>query len=513
MSVLSGRPGSGSVATFLGSFLACVAACTGLCLVVALRSSTAERTMRIGQKPLAWTVALVAVALFVAAMFEVGTSVKVCDRVRLFGNMDWWAHYPWIHRDDNACTVIQAQDRLVMTRFRIGANGKVADLSQGRLEIPPSQPRVRGGVGQDGRIMDVLDIKWNSSQDLTVTCLAEQACKVHDPVATGEAQQPGTVSTYRFLGRLRIRWPEGDQPRIVAASLAGSPVDVVPDPNMAGLAYHLGSFVRTDKYAYLVYDMTGTVYVDGRLVRRPELLANEGQAWPSLLQVYDWSAEGVAKKVFEVILPPTLRIEQMARGLLFSGSIQRVESSEPVVAVVAAMPLDDLEAVKEAFSHGLPKPLHATTDLTKYGRSVPRSCAQWPRQELEDRARGLTFRSESDGIAMTRWGSQFGYRPSLLARAFRGPGGRLTLLDENLLAEVVENRLALYDISDADQIRRVGFYNSTSLGEVIPKAMGSHILVIQADGVVAVLERPKTGKVRPPASQPLGHDSADVETN
>lgn len=509
----AGKTAAALAASFVTPFFVCVGVCVALCLVAALRASTAERRIRIGHKPLAWTVAIVAVGLFSMAMSEVGISGKVCDRARLYDSSygPSWQWYPSLVCEGDVCTAIAGSNPFELRRFRVGADGRVRFVShQGRVGIDPVQPGNHRGMRAEARFQQLLEVKPDSGGGLLVTCMIEQWAEMPPGVRTipTSDQDPQSATAVRWwsrfccLSRQRIRWAESGEPKIEQVGEAGSPGDAVGDPGSERLLdwYRLHNGIWTDKHAYLLYEMPHTSYSDGHLDTRRAIAdevfsrGSKGMEWPGLLQIYDWSGEASAKKVFEAAVPPGWRLGRTSDGLVFR------EAVVPGLNV-GPLPLDDLDAIKRLFANGgfpgntTPRQI-PYSHLKEWGRPVVLG-------QAVDNNRGLLFESRASGITVARMNKhgvpdieKLSHSPSLLARAFRGSRGELTLLDTNLLAEAMSGKLWLYDTSDPDRIRRVGFYNLTGRGCAVVKAARGHILVVQ-DGVLTVLERPRTGRALP----------------
>lgn len=449
------------------SFLASLVVCVAGSLTAAFVLCTRERAIRIGHKPLAWTVALAALLLFGAGMMEVGRSADICDRVLLcrpgLNRADAVLNYG---RDGGYAVCSWENTHLHVAAFDVGSDGRIGSLRSGEVRLDAIRlPQEFGGDAFPAPSMfDELERSGELAFKIT-----------------------GLVSHFRLLGkyglsRLETRWSEKAGFELVSASIAGE----AADPHAPGSQWWLYSRASTDRYAYLVYEEDAK--------RQPDSPNEDNTDTPrrNVLRVYDWSARPRPAKVLEMPLPTRCQVRCRDSKLLLLDP--RLSS------LVGEVPLDDLQAIKDLFAGGIPqRRMLSSTEriaLADYrGRRGWNSGARFERD-------GMEYQLESDSKGLLVWrtldanrmlGPFRSYRSSPLGRMLFDRGGGLQVVDPTLLAEQGPRTIVFYDMSDLDRMRRVGFYNTSGTWMALVEEADSHLLVLER-GELTVLKRPKTAR-------------------
>jgi hypothetical protein len=367
-------------------------------------------------------------------------------------------------RDGGYAVCSWENTHLHVAAFAVGSDGRGGSLRSG--EVPLDAIRLPQELGGDAFPAPSMFDEIERSGVLTFKI-------------TGLVSHPRLLGTYG-LGRLKTRWNEKGGFEMVSASIAGE----AAASGSAGSRWWLHSRASTDRYAYLVYE------------EDPERQAgspNEDAAGTpkrSVLKVYDWSSGSSAAKVFEQLLPIRCLVRCRDSKLLLLDSGGR--------SLVGEVPVDDLQAIKNLFSRGMPKSrMLSGTEREALAQQGRRRGWDSNVRFAQDRT-DYGVESDSKGLMVWRIDDRIpdpvrSYRCSPLARMVFFRGCPLRVLDSTLLAEQGPRTIVFYDMSNPDQIRHVGFYNTSGTWMALVEEADSHLLMLER-GELTVLERPKTAR-------------------
>ncbi len=457
------------------SLLTCLAVCVLGSLTAAFVLCTRERAIRIGHKPLAWTVALAALLVFGAGMTEVGKSADICDRVVLWNQPE--PGHAVLHCEANrgyaACAWGAREARHIqLADLSIDSDGRIGSLRSS--EVLPAAIRLSDASGAEVRPVPyaIGELKPTGKDAFTIV---------------------GMVSEGRLLGggglcRLEVRWDERAGFQATSTTIAGEEAGPKEAEAKLGL---WSSMTWTDRYAYLLYIEEQKSSSDDRRSESPGRKTTR-----STLRVYDWSTGPWAAEVLELPIPIRcwLRLEDSqiilydSRASLFVGSV----------------PLDDVQAIKDLFAEGMPKPRPLNDKEIERLSRRSRGNEWYGRLRFTQHQVTYEIQTDNNGLRSQRIApGQLSdpvraYRCSVLARMMRFGGG-LRALDSTLLAQEAGRAIIFYDISDPLQIRRIGFHNTLSGYPVQLEQADGHLLVLEQANLT-VLRRPKTAQPGSPTS-------------
>lgn len=475
----------------------------GLCIVASLGaaflSCTSERGIRLGHKPLAWAMAVTVLALFAAAMDEVGNSLKVRDaHSRLCDK-------PVNH--DPACVseillaAISSDDCVFTLSKRMlyegqrGDNG-LAGLSLHSYELRRSHVDREGRV-QESRYVDIRDlVKSEYENDRASSIPPEQLWWDYDPGLVIASRSPDDIifvaSALGDTFRVRLEWPEGESPKIVSISELAQPRD-------AGFSLSHQQ-LSTARFTYLVHVVSPT----SQQVRQggAQTLAQA----PRLLQVVDWSDESDPEVSYTIPLPPGTNIALKQDCLVFAHhqyddwEVEIVPVDDPdVLAALQANPSRLFKPGPSPWSRTV-QPFH----LLGFRRFGPIEPSAW------------TFGGDgtlyvSDALGLRVFGlDELGNR-TVIGQCWRSPlslmfsdyvsamaemrsyywkpgmyGASMMLVSDSLL---IEPGLTTYDVSDPTKPRRSGFLSAVERSLAV-LATPRH-LVLCGRSSILVVDRPR----------------------
>ncbi|NLE57271.1 MAG: hypothetical protein GX616_02845 [Planctomycetes bacterium] len=290
------------------------------------------------------------------------------------------------------------------------------------------------------------------------------------------------------LCRLDAKFDETGQLKLVSGMIVGEEFE--PADSDSWMVY--GS-TWTDRYAYLLYskyrksdsgDNAGT-QAEEEARRMPE---------QTVLRVYDWSLGSRGAKALEMILPAPCFFRRTTSSIVF----HRYRFSSNIVGVA---PLDDLQAIKDLFSGGMPEPRDWSGQINGIDASdVRENHASYVSLEevtvRQDQA-VFTVKADRKGLIVTEIGDNVGVAPrrafrySPLQSLFEGPSGRFQVVDSTLLAQSGFRAVRFYDLSDPFHARRVGFLNVSSADCPAFERIGEYLLFLTGRELT-VVKRPKT---------------------
>jgi hypothetical protein len=528
-----------------GGFIAVVVVGIAATIALAVLSAKSERSFQVGHKTLAWTIALVVLALFSVAMTEMGNSLTLRDQSKLFDESQAWRYRYAVakHNDDYFVLTsgeMQRHQPQPIARFQIDNNGKIQNLERGEIfsenivdacfPIPQRDHIVRT-KSEDRRLVDyhLTDLKFDDKGYLVLT-----GSIIINVVGYGEG-----------LLRLWLKWPEGGQPEIVKQAVAIWPDDGKRNPPV------LCSYAADDRYAYLVYGSTLELGNDrdaGKAYKR----------YKRKLFIFDWIEPDMQKPKYQIPLPLLANVQ-------IGDDKLRVFWPEPL----HQLPLDQQALKQLKYSHQI---IHMSRyyvtsfDLDKPEMMIEKNASNWsyeivpyqaifvpeytvwgyghyaripgkykdikfpsynmelnPNPELtsqiinelerhtsEHRAvlptipvfawneeRDIAYASDRLGLRILRqrqpwrWELIGEYQASPLTMMFReDPRPNMKLIDDSFLVEMTKSAFTVYDVSNAARPRRVGFYNVFTMRQKAEISISNQYLVVIGDNLISVLERP-----------------------
>jgi len=280
------------------------------CVGVALATSRREITIRLGNKQLAWTVALVVVALSLMALREVGNSLHICDQEKLWSPVARMPERAAIgirvsHQESRFYVVGEtawadtkdydvASDRPVAA-FRIDERGQITDVRRGELPSPNRlwQQESKSGqkrVGPQGLMMNQAGQLVLSGWRIVPAQVRREERPYHRRIG---------------LWQVRYAWPDDGPPVVVSKAELPLPED--PEPN----AVLMGSCSCTDRFAYLLYTVRAPDQARGS-----QPTSGRYQQDRAFLLVMDWSDGLAAKPRYRIDLPAMVSYTRIVDGRL-----------------------------------------------------------------------------------------------------------------------------------------------------------------------------------------------------
>jgi hypothetical protein len=499
-----------------GAFPTICVVIVGACIVASFVSCTREYTVRLGQKSLAWTFAVIILALSMMAMNETGNSLIVCDQKGLWGPDQLPGRYfacPVAEYGGRFHVLFWATDwpgpvdrtwRYRLASFRLDGHGRITDLRHGDLANPWTSPKPRELCLAWWR-KETSGFAVNSSGDL---------------VLSGWWREPndslGSASDHRGLWQARYRWPDEGPPVIVSKAELPWPPDVaqpgLPPSRLAGW-----SSAYTDRYAYFLCKFSA---VPASRKRDP---AHRKAYVKTLLLVFAWSDGPAAKPRYEVSLPANVSYLGIVDGRLELYSGDWWYYQKWLNCMVGSFDADHPECLattQPAFSSGLRT--YSDAEFENATDSVKRS---WGGLLIGASSKGMTCVRDWFGLRVFR--EKKGQRVltpeclgecriSLLTTLFEVGGyGDAELIDDSLYVDFGTTApfgfwLGAYDVSDPYRPRRTGFYHqyggNSCGGEsmVQIEATDRHLVLLQdatykdrwGDCMVTVFDRPKASRPR-----------------
>ncbi|HVP10788.1 MAG TPA: hypothetical protein VMV94_06310 [Phycisphaerae bacterium] len=479
------------------AFTVTVGACIALSLGAAMLTCTRERVIRVGHKPMAWAIAITVLALFAAAMDEVGNSLPV--------------RATCVFRNEETIAGNQAPTWEVL-QAAVAADDWVFMLSRPwRAKNPDGTGLV--DVGQSVLRELQLDAEGHvqSRRQVDLIALAEQTYATHrlsgeppqefwkgyQPTIYVEKASPANVIvaaiTAGKIVRIRLAWPEAGQPEIV--SIAHLPAPANP-------AFYPVAQLTTARFSYVLRLAPDKAQPNQQT--RPTVWSD----YPRSLQIVDWADESHPQVRYEILLPPGTDID-LKQGCLVLECHQFNDGQIEVV------PVDDPEVLAALQAHPLylfspfPSPWRRVIEpfrlgaLQRLGRIYP---AAWAVGK-----NGILYVSDSLGVRA--FGPpEFGIRP-VIGQCWRSPlsslltdhlqsswrgeylsgsfllhGNSTQLFDDSLL---IEPGFTVYDVSDPARPRRAGFFNAFPYECVLATP---HNLVLCEGSWVTILDKPAQGR-------------------
>ncbi|UCD29018.1 MAG: hypothetical protein JSV03_00605, partial [Planctomycetota bacterium] len=221
-------------------------------VVIALLVAPRESITRIGigQKTLAWTIALVVLGLFGAAMNEVGNSLTVTDRkIVRAGRRDAWPGGSLTARRGDRFFVISRsagsmpveemwpgrQMRLSphsygfpMVSFRVDERGHITDWQSTRIS------QINMPLNMNNSYMSLHDFNFNQAGIMAING------DVYTVDGPGKHLKKG-------ISRTMITWPAGGSPEVISHKFLTLGRDEEIETRI------LTDYKTTDRYAYLIY--------------------------------------------------------------------------------------------------------------------------------------------------------------------------------------------------------------------------------------------------------------------
>jgi len=324
--------------------------------------------------------------------------------------------------------------RLQLASFRLNERGQIEDLRQ--ADLPEK-------LNEYGRIYGFA-IDENSELVLTLS---------HTTNRKGSDNDWNTD-----LLRLRLSWPSHGPLQVASRTTVEPPPDRFP---VALVTVYNDWETKVSRYAYL-------------------------QEWVSKehkLYVFDWSDGPRPQPRYEIQLPP------YTSARIYRGKLQIVSdnvSSNGLNFRTPGRPLDP--------DH--PELLLDRRNWARDPGALPPSglFLDDPDERCATSRGDLWCVSQPSGLRIIRhprrqeWDLIGEYRASPLALWFRRYGDHQPrFLDDSLVLENGYSQLALYDVSNPAQLRRVGFFQEYN-GEVYPTP---HFLLLMEGNLLTVLDRPK----------------------
>jgi hypothetical protein len=426
-------------------FLLVVLAGPIACVCLALIWSTRERVIRLGYKPLAWSLALVVLALFSMAMTEVGNALRVKDQTLLYESVQ----RPKLHIYESH--VARQGDRFyivsphwppeqdldwAMASFRVNEDGRIADIRRTTVPNP-----ARSWPGNVDEYAWFRHLTLNEAGHFIATGHRMQLVpKAHDPNKHSRRR--------RGLWRIDFVWPEHGPLQVLSDSALQLPVEGRFQAKRAV------SCASTDRYAYVLYYLPPEKKLPVPDRKRQTTMT---------LHVYEWSDGPNAQPRYEILLPRYCRKLELLDGTLTLYD----ERERPRITFDAEHP--ELLATSSAPSSS---PSSQTIDLRSQalpfpadrpgGGSATGTCAQGLIYAV-DRFGLRILQTGADGPWLTPVGE---YLASPLSMVFYRPSWYPPrLLDNALLLhfpsgnEPVGPALVAYDVSEPTRPRRVGFFH------------------------------------------------------
>ncbi len=412
-----------------GVFVTVAVLCIAGSLGVALLSSTRERVIRLGHKPLAWTVALVVLALFSLAMTEVGNSLSVTDQAGVWapetpdGRVPGGVYKCLVARQGDRFFVVialaapGAHSDWPMVTFRVDGRGQVADVR--RASLPMTEP------GTHQRYPFLTDFSLDSAGHLIASGI-----RMRVQPRAGEGKRVERVRD--GLWQTRFAWPEDGPPEVL--SHAALPL---PRKQKSVHSVLATSWAFTERYAYLLCSA-------------------------ETLYVLDWSDGPEAMPRYEIPLPHRAWCVQISDGTLEiydgSGLYAATFDADHPESLGTSRPWSFKPARRLPDQSGLECPL----PLQRAGGGR----ISWALDK------DFIYVRDRFGLRVVRGGPELDtaqpaivgeYRASPLSLLMSPGREDLTLLDDSLLIEFSDSvgwmPMAAYDVSEPARPRRVGFFN------------------------------------------------------
>lgn len=429
------------------------------CLLLTAYAARRERPLQLGQKSMAWGIAGMVLALFAAAMAEVGASLPVLDEVRVveagrerysawtddrfrryavFTARDDWhyaAHTYYYYPDPGG----RHQTSTSVFRFRICEDGRL-ELDLHDIPAPP------GGT-EPTTFVHLLQILPVSDQDILILGYGRDQ----------DQEQPWNVP-----GAAHIHWPSGAPPRTVATGWFTELEQPVPELAHMVIASH-GRFLYflygpQDAYTRWMQRSFGDEPVSAKRSDTSALLIVE------VTETLDFRVHSMTSVPMD--FASLLHADD---GILWLGRYWATSYGHVGTHYHEVGPADDPDTVRQRFEQA----------ATLTPKNMPPMVPDQPMNYLYLSDHEVSYRSEVEGIVAETWHLHMGqsrlvYRASPLAMLFRGEGlmfATLQRLDEVTLLESRATSLTLYDISDPYRLRRTGFFHRPT-----PEARSRRIL-------------------------------------
>jgi hypothetical protein len=404
--------------------LPCIAAvliCVGTAIAASFAAAGWERTFRLGHKTLAWAFALVILALFAGAMFEVGNSLTVLDTAML-PPQSAIPSWQFATSGDRVLAVSNGGDSRSLVTFRVDDRGRIQEYAEGTIYA-----RGLWSIGY------ISQFDRNSAGEWSVNGLCQ-----------------GGIPAPVF--RMRLSWPDRSGPRITSLQ-----VTVLDEPRQDHLReyrpnYELLRFATSDRHAYVEFDRT--------MSRRA-------------MYVYDWiEQDGLGRMVSPVRVLEEGTPEFVAwlqsedlKNLQWHGLRDRYRM-EMEYGPRSAPRLDQVGLIDRELSR-------TALENELGGRHSQR--IEW------DQQRNLAVVNDTQGLRVygpSPEGSQLlgENLASPLALAFRMGNVDLRLLSGQRAVEVGRSSLVLYDLADPARPRRVGFFNVQGQNPQVSEVNGRLVL-------------------------------------
>lgn len=452
---------AGVLADVGAPFLALAATAVAACVILAMWSATQERVIRVGHKPLAWTVAVVVLALFGVAMGEVGNSLKVSDEsvvADLGVPTDTWH---WITRSGNRFFILVPSSRSAespdwpLITFGVNARGRIEGLRQAAVPDTAAKSPERRWVRD-----------FTAEPDGRVRVQA-----VDGRAINGNRSRVVQEGIQQFL----VNWPVDGSLNVLERSDLALPAARRTDCSV------LTSYALTDTYGYLVYAEAPT----------PEARKDSGDrpySWPSRLYVFAWADGPKPSPRYEIPLPPGGRVN-ISDGRLEIRKPVRTDASAGswtwhVVRFDPNHPESFGDPRSWRFEQPQPRNVSGKDDELAY--LSRRLGAQRPAFAA---GKGVVYVSDRFGLRVmrdtldprSRQPVLLGeYRASPLATVFRATPAPV-LVGDSVLVEYIDNGLTAYDVSNPQHPRRIGFVSiGLSCGGTRVFGVGdNHLVLVQ----------------------------------
>ncbi len=457
--------------------LALVSVCVLACAGTAVLLSTRERQIQLGHKPLAWTVAVVVLALFSMAITEVGNALPVVDRVVLtpvdVGPLpSGHGVFTAVANRGSRFAIVRhaaelGQEHWRMTAFRVDDAGQVVDLRHAKLP----QAKERAAV-QGRRVLHTLNL---SDEGLLILSGFR-----YGTLEPGQKEPPKSKS-FDGIWQMRIDWPEQGPPRL----LSDRTLPLPHGPGASGtVRLHRFMSASADRYAYLVYSFEPDE--DGTATRTAHR-----RRWSRRLCVMAWADGPDAKPRYEV----PLREDVFWSVEIIDGLLTFYDASGLRAATFDA---DHPETLVDS----QPWSLAPTRQLPRWYGAGPFTTYERVGGGNIGVAfgRGVIYLLDRLGLRVIHddriskpgaWGLIGEYRNSPLAAVLSASDFPVCKrLDDSLVASFAESAgqyLILYDVSDPTAPRRAGFFGCVYPIGVF--ATGGYVVLVEAYAVT-VLERP-----------------------
>jgi hypothetical protein len=440
--------------------------------------STSERTFRLGNKQLAWTIGLVMLALFGVAMSEVGNSLHVRDQAvfqAVFAGPGLSVRgLAWtIQRGDHFfityCDYQQQSHpemaKWFMATFRVSDSGHIQDLR--RTPIPGMLPPVNSGLQNPA---------YNEDQ-LTVFAFDKDGHVILSGSRLRPDRSPDALET---VWRTTLTWPDGGELKVLShAELALPAGEHFRTPVSWYESWHEGRD-HAPRFAYL----TSVVASSND---------NDVSYREDKLYVFDWSDGPNPGPRYRIPLPQDDLHVSVSNGKV---RVYTVSGHFPNQQVFAAdFDADRPETLLDKQNWSLHERPNWRED------QLPPGFERFGEEYIPTDERGdVAYLSDRLGLRVARqthpghWEIVGQCRTSPLSMLFRGVA-RPQALDDALAIEYSVGGIIAYDVSNPSNPKRIGFFNAVGLLWLDRSVFTTgRYLVLREDDVITVLDRPVTGK-------------------